>query len=166
MLKRFALTFLLCVTCLVVMAGCSKKSIPQFVNPGFETGKLTPWTPYGDPQASVDRGPAHTGEFRLAEQAGDGSVWQDVSGLQAGEEYTISAWVSASDGSAATACIGVFNPTTLMADSSEQWKPGLSWQLVKFSVRLDKGDTLRIHLCRKPGVGTIYWDDAQLTYKQ
>jgi endo-alpha-N-acetylgalactosaminidase len=163
-----------------LVCGCSKKNesgVPPtaaqaqievtsgLVNPGFESGSLSPWTPYLDPKASLVKGPVHGGQFSLAED-GVGSVWQDVSGLDAGTTYTISAWVSAAPGAAASASIGVFNPATNVSKFSDRLVPTQGWQLLKYSVLLDKGNTFRIHLYRPEGSGTVYWDDVRLYYEK
>src|SRR5271166_5081001 len=95
---------------LALLSGCKKKEseitgngeahvVSGLLNSGFESGQVQPWTAYGDVKASVDRGvAAHSGQFGLVEEGANGSVWQDVSGLQTGKLYTISAWVSAQPG--------------------------------------------------------------------
>ncbi len=130
--------------------------------PGFESGTLASWTPYGDVQASVDHESAHSGHFGLNEKSGNGSVWQDVSGLQAGSTYTISAWLVASDAET-VGRIAIFNPATGKASFSDEFRPGKTWKQIHYSVHLDKGDTLKIHLWRQPGTGSVYWDDVQLS---
>lgn len=160
---------------LTLLSGCKKKEseltangeahgVPGLVNPGFESGKLEPWVAYGDVKASVDRGvAAHSGQFGLTEAGTNGSVWQDVSGLEAGKLYTISAWVSANPGGNTIARFAIFNPTTSEVAFSEESRPGTNWQQIKYSFRLTKGETIKFHLWRHPGPGTVYWDDIQLS---
>lgn len=140
-------------------------AVAGLVAPGFEDGTLAPWVPYGNVQTSVDHEAAHSGKFGLEEKSGDGSVWQDVSGLQPGSVYTISAWLSASDDQS-VGRFAVYNPATGQASFSDEFKPGKTWQQVRYSVRLDKGDSLKIHLWRRPGNGTVYWDDVQISKDQ
>ncbi len=164
-----------CLVGLVISSGCNKKetqeagggeghAVKSLANPGFESGQIGPWVAYGDVKASVDRGAAaHSGQFGLTEPAGNGSAWQDVSGLEAGKTYTISAWVSAQPGGDTVARFAVFNPAASEATFSDEFRPGSSWQHVRYSVHLTKGDTLKIHLWRAPGPSIIYWDDVQVT---
>jgi hypothetical protein len=62
------------------------------VNPGFETGALSPWTGAGD---SVVTGQAHTGTYALLVNATGSSTGQaqQVVGVSANHTYTLSFWV-------------------------------------------------------------------------
>ena len=142
----------------VAMCGCNKKpesngasreaavdSRTEIINPGFESGVLSPWVSYLDANPSLTSSNRHSGKFSLAE-SGIGSVYEDVSGLETGRTYTISAWVAAAPDTTTTASIGVYNPTTGVASFSGQLTAEHDWQLLKYPIILDKGTTLRIHL--------------------
>jgi hypothetical protein len=62
------------------------------VNPGFETGSLSPWTGAGD---SVVTGQAHTGTYALLVNATSSSTGQaqQIIGVSANHSYTLSFWV-------------------------------------------------------------------------
>jgi hypothetical protein len=78
-----------------------------------------------------------------------------------GRTYEISAWLAASSDSDTIARIAVFNPATGETTFSPEWKPTPNWQQVKYSVRLEKGNTLKIHLWKQSGKAAVYWDDVQ-----
>ena len=86
---------------------------------------------------------------------------QDVTGLEPGKRYQIDAWVSASDGATAQAQIAVFNPSANVATFSSAFSPVSGWQPVSF-VTSSRTGAIRVHLFRKNGSGTIYWDDVSI----
>jgi len=130
-------------------------------NPGFEGGTVSPWSPVWEVNASVSSARAHGGEYSLAE-TGTGSVYQDISSLQPGATYTVSAWVSATPGVTAPAQLTIYDPTDNVATSSASLTPGESWRQVSHSFTAGGEGTVRLHLLRGPGWGTIYWDDIHI----
>jgi hypothetical protein len=131
-------------------------------NSGFEDGDIRPWAPYLDVKANVTRNLSHTGRFSLAESSGKGSFYEDVYGLQPGATYTISGWVSGSAGTTATAQLAIYDPGTNLAAFSLPVHVSPTWQLVTQSLTIGHLQTIRLHLFRNEGNGTVYWDDVQL----
>jgi hypothetical protein len=131
-------------------------------NPGFEDGDSAPWTPIWELQANVTRDAAHSGSYSLAESDGAGTVYQDINGLQPGVTYRISAWIAGSPDATATAQLAVFNPSDNTAVSSPVVNCRPEWQSVSVSAIAGREGAIRIHLVRRAGSGTIYWDDLTL----
>ena len=131
-------------------------------NPGFEEGDLAPWPSTGDLKASVTQTTAHSGSYSLAETEGSGSLYQDVTGLRPGATYTISAWVSASRGATASAQLAVYDPSDNVSVSSPVVTFRPDWRPVSVSATAGREGAVRIHLMRRPGRGTIYWDDVRI----
>jgi hypothetical protein len=131
-------------------------------NPGFEDGILSPWDSFQDVRADVSTALAHTGSHSLAETTGVGSLYQDVTGLEAGKTYTVSAWVSATPDATATAQIAIWDPGRQVATFSGAVTPRQGWQLLLHTVNASSGGTIRIHLFRNQGSGTIFWDDVRI----
>ncbi len=128
----------------------------------FESGVLAPWLPYLSAQPTITGDKVHGGKFALAEAEGDGSVYQDVSGLVPGSEYTFQAFVSGSPDGTATAQLAIWEPGTGPSILSPAVTPGPAWQVVSQSFTAGGLGTMRLHLIRHSGRGTIYWDDARL----
>ncbi len=132
-------------------------------DPDFEEVDLDAWQPFQWLRASVSSAEAHGGTQSLAETGGTGSMYQDVTGLQPGQRYRVSAWVAASPGATAGAQMAVYGQGAKMAIFSNELHPGADWQPVSDSVTLGKASTtVRIHLFRTAGTGTIYWDDVRI----
>ena len=132
------------------------------VDPGFEDRDLSAWARWLEVKATVSHDHPHSGTDSLAESGDAGSVYQDVTGLEAGHTYTVSAWVSALSGGTATAQIAVYDPTANVATFSALADPTPEWHLVEDSVAVSAPGTLRIHLFRNKGTGTIFWDDVRI----
>jgi Family of unknown function (DUF6311)/Carbohydrate binding domain len=132
-------------------------------NPGFEDGDSVPWSPVWEIKANVTREAAHSGSYSLAESDGAGTMYQDVNGLQPGGTYRISAWVSGSPGATATAQLVVYDPSDNTAVSSPVVNCRPDWQSVSVSAIAGREGSIRVHLGRIPGSGTIYWDDLRIT---
>ena len=130
-------------------------------NPGFEDGNVAPWSPVWEVNARVGTSRAHSGEHSLAER-GTGSVYQDITSLEPGAAYTVDAWVSASPDATAPAQITIYDPTSNVASSSPFVTPGTDWERVSQSFTAGAEGTVRLHLLRGPGSGTVYWDDVQI----
>jgi hypothetical protein len=71
-------------------------SSPALSNPGFETGAGTSWTAFSGVQASVTSSLALTGTNSYSLSSGEGGVYQDVTGLNAGQVYIVEGWARAS----------------------------------------------------------------------
>jgi hypothetical protein len=128
---------------------------------GFEDTDLLAWPSYGDPQAVVSNVRAHGGLRSLAE-TGAGSVYQDVMGLKAGHTYRVAGWVSGTSDATATARIATYDPGANIATFSNDVHPEPSWQLVTHSITVSARGTIRIHLSRNEGSGTVFWDDVRI----
>ncbi len=131
-------------------------------NPGFEDGDISPWSPVWEVNASASAARAHSGTHSLAE-SGLGSVYQDVTSLEPGATYTVSAWVSASPDASAPAQLTIYDPTDNVASSSPFVTVGQGWQNISQSFTAGREGTVRLHLLRGPGSGTIYWDDIHIS---
>jgi hypothetical protein len=131
-------------------------------NPGFEDGDLAPWSPVWEAGASVSSTRAHTGAHSLAE-SGLGSVYQDVTGLEPGATYNVSAWVSSSPDATAQSQLTIYDPSDNGSTSSPFVSVGPDWRNLSRSFTAGRDGTMRLHLLRGPGLGTIYWDDVHIS---
>ena len=131
-------------------------------NPGFEDSDISPWSPVWEVNASASADRAHSGTHSLAE-SGLGSVYQDVTSLEPGATYTVTAWVSASPGATAPVQLTMYDPTANVASSSPFVTVGQGWQNISQSFTAGREGTARLHLLRGPGSGTIYWDDIHIS---
>ena len=129
---------------------------------GFEERSLAAWHPYQNVTAQISSERAHSGRYSLAESSGEGSMYEDVGGLEPGGRYTVSAWLSGAPGSSASGQISIYDPGADVATFSPEVKPGNGWQLVTHSVTVRCPGIIRIHLFRKWGSGTIFWDDIRV----
>jgi hypothetical protein len=98
-----------------------------------------------------------------AEADGKGSVYQDVTGLESGRNYVVSAWVSGAPGDTATAEIAVYDGYRNVATFGPTVASGTGWAPVTHSFQATSSGTIRIHLFRNEGTGVIYWDDVQIS---
>jgi hypothetical protein len=130
---------------------------------GFEDDDLESWDPFQDIRAAADTVKMHSGLRSLAEFQGTGSAYQDISGLKPGQPYRITAWVSGSPGATAGARIAAYDPLANAVTFSGVAHPGTQWQPLAHTFTLGKySTTIRIHLFRTEGSGTIYWDDINI----
>lgn len=146
-------------------AGSSETSQPiagEITNSGFEDSDIDSWALFQGVRATVTSLRARSGLHSLAETEGVGSVYQDVSGLRPGQRYRISAFVAASPGATASSQLAVYDPGANVAVFSKPLHPNADWQLLSDSITLGNSTTLRIHLFRTEGTGTIYWDDMRI----
>jgi len=130
-------------------------------NPGFEDGDVAPWSTNGV-DAGISSDHAHSGTHSLI-QRGAGTVYQDINGLQPGQTYTLSAWVSASPDAPASAQLTIFNPSDNTEVSSAVVRCDPGWQRVSRSFIVGREGAVRIHLARGPGAETVYWDDVHIS---
>ena len=131
-------------------------------NPGFEDGDLSPWSPVWEVGAAVSSTRAHSGSHSLAE-SGLGSVYQDVTGLEPGAIYYASAWVSGSTDATAQAQLTIYDPSDNGSTSSPFVSVGPHWRNLYRPFTAGRDGTIRLHLLRGPGSGTIYWDDVHIS---
>ncbi len=131
-------------------------------NPGFEGGDLSPWSTVWEVGAGVDSTRAHNGSHSLAE-TGLGSVFEDVTGLEPGATYSASVWVSGSPAATAQAQLTIYDPTDNATTSSPFVTVGPDWRNLSRSFAAGRDGTVRLHLLRGPGSGTIYWDDVHIS---
>jgi hypothetical protein len=136
----------------------------ELANAGFEDGPVA-WKPYMNMALNLSTDHAHSGSQSLAQVEGVGSDFADVSGLKPGERYTVSAWVAASPRTTASAYLGIWDPGLSVAKFSKRLHPGTNWQQLSQSVTVSNAGTLRIHLFRGQGRGTIYWDDIAISHE-
>jgi len=140
------------------------QTAPRLVeNGGFETDSgLHPWMPFQGSKPSISADRARSGRFSLLDGGGDGSVYEDVLGVQKGTSYCFSAWVSSIAGSNAVASLGVYDPASNVATFSKRFAFVESgWQFMTHEFKATSG-TVRIHLIRERGEGPIYWDDVNI----
>jgi endo-alpha-N-acetylgalactosaminidase len=131
-------------------------------NPGFEDGSFSPWSTNGV-EAVASKTQVHGGAYGLAETGAAGTVYQDINGLEPGRTYTLSAWASASPGSALTAQLIVFNPSDDTQTSSRLIHCSGDWQPLSRTFTVGREGAIRIHLARGPGSGTVSWDDVHIS---
>lgn len=129
-------------------------------DPGFEDNDLTAWPSFQNVKTSVGTGQVHGGVHSLTQSEGEGSVYQDISGLKPGEVYVVSAWVSAIPGATAEAQIAIWSTSAQAAAFSQELHATPQWQRLTDSMAAGKDGTLRLHLFRKNGSGALYWDDV------
>ena len=135
-------------------------------DPGFEDADLSAWPSFLNVKAALSRERARTGSHSLAESDGDGSVYQDIKGLEPGKVYIVSAWISSSPGATAPAQIAMWDPGTSTSSDSPEVHPTQEWQRLAHSMAVSSSGTIRFHLFRKAGSGTIYWDDISVSVQK
>ena len=131
-------------------------------DPGFEEEDLAFWQPFQSVHATVSTADPHSGARSLAETESDGSVYQDAKGLEPGRKYQVTAWVSSSPDATAGAQIATWDSSTNGPAVSKEVQPRGTWQLLSAVASADPSGSLRIHLFRLKGSGTIYWDDVRI----
>lgn len=131
-------------------------------NAGFESGVLEPWTLWRSVRASVTTEHSHEGMFGLAETAGDGSAYVDVSGLEVGAVYRVSAAVYTPPGSEAIAQLAIADAAGKAPPSmTEAKKLGPGWNQLSTTLTAAAPGVIRIHLFHY-GAGALYWDDVKM----
>src|ERR1035437_1369841 len=124
------------------------------VNPGFETGALSPWTGAGD---SVVTGQAHTGAYALLVNATSSSTGQaqQVVGVSANHTYTLSFWVKGS-----YAYVGVTGTGT--SDVST-WTSSAAYTQLKVTFTTGASTTaVTVWVHGWYGQGAVYADDCSV----
>ena len=143
------------------------KDISEVINglirdSGFEDADLGAWPSFLSVTAALNGIHVHNGTHSLSESGGEGSVYQDITGLQPGRTYTVAAWVSASPGTTAAAQIALYSSSASVPTFSPAIAVTPDWQLLTHRMAASDKGTLRLHLFRKSGSGTIYWDDLRV----
>lgn len=131
-------------------------------NAGFESYSLSPWMPFGPIAASLTKRKSHHGNSSLEMTSGNGSVYLDVNGINAGSINKVSVWVSASPGSTAMAMLAIYDPSRNTSEYSPTVAPGASWLKLEYSFVAHSSGPVRIHLWRMPGAGSLFWDDIEV----
>ena len=131
-------------------------------DPGFEDNDLSVWVPFQNVKYSLSTEHPRSGLHSLAETEGEGSLTQDIAGLKPGKVYVVSAWISASPGATAQAQIALWSESSHVATFSPEIQPIPTWQLLTHSMAVGSDGILRLHLFRKSGSGTVYWDDITI----
>jgi hypothetical protein len=138
------------------------KLVPSALsNPGFEGNDASPWAAYGDIQGGITTDHVYSGRHSLGQTSGQGTFYQDFSGLEPGRRYVIFTWVAATSGATTTAQIGVYDPATGEVSRSAILTPLPGWQLLTHSITAGRSP-MRLHLTRTKGAGTVYWDDVRV----
>jgi hypothetical protein len=130
---------------------------------GFETGVLAPWTPFGTTTLAVNNSLTRTGTHSLSESGASGGVFTDISGLENGQFYHITAF--ARSGPASTAAVGLYIHDTVGGNSvidGVRVPLSSSWNLFSLNFAADTTLRARIHLLYSGGTGQVSWDDVQL----
>jgi hypothetical protein len=135
-------------------------------DPGFEDDDLAAWPGFQNAKSFLSTDRARSGLHSLAQSEGEGSVNQDIGGLEPGRVYVVSAWVSASPGATARAQIALWSPSANIATFSPELHSTPEWQLLTLAMAAGADGILRLHLFRKEGSGTIYWDDLSIHREQ
>lgn len=129
-------------------------------NYGFESGTLSSWAVENGATASIVTSTVHSGSYSAATTgAGNAGLYQAVSGLIAGRQYVVSAWVNVTAGQMAALYVNdsVSNAT---AESADQGTTN-GWQYISLPFTADSTGEIGIHLW-SAGAGTIYWDDISI----
>jgi hypothetical protein len=134
----------------------------KLADPGFEDDDLAYWAPFQAVHGSASTANPHSGIRSLAETEGAGSMYQDAKGLEPNHKYRVTAWASSSPGATAGAQVAAWNADTSVAALSKVVYPQGTWQFLSTVASADKSGSLRIHLFRMEGSGTIYWDDVRI----
>ena len=118
--------------------------------------------PFQQVHAAVSTAQSHNWAHSLAETGGVGSAYQDAKGQEPGRTYRVSAWASSSPDATAAAQIAAWNSATNVSSFSNGTHPLRTWQFLSTFATADPAGSIRIHLFRLEGSGTIYWDDVKI----
>lgn len=130
-------------------------------NPGFETGSLASWSPYGS--TGVVSSPVHTGlsAAKLGANSGQQGIEQVLTGLLPNHTYTLTGW-AAVDLTSEVVYIGVKN----FDDANTEVNQGSSTtSFTKLTVPFTTGPnstSARIYLYKGSGSGNGYGDDLSV----
>jgi len=130
----------------------------------FEGRSLSPWLGYGAVSASLSSVAAGGAQSLAA--SGSGGMYQDLSGLEAGRVYRVSARVRSGSGTSAKALLWVHDTTgASSALSAWQTPSSTGWEDRTADFVASGNGRLRIHLHSDGGPGTLYWDDIKVARK-
>src|SRR5580704_11542109 len=105
-----------------------ERAVDSVKDPGFEEKTLADWPTFQKATATISSDRAHSGTNSLAESGDEGSVYQDLVGLDPSKKYEIDAWVSATDGATARAQIAAYDPGTSVVTYTVELNPTPGWQ--------------------------------------
>jgi len=129
----------------------------------FENGALGPWIPFGSGTASVTNTTSNSGAFSLAETGNEG-VYQDISGLVAGQLYNVSARVQSSSGATSQATLLAHDTTGAGAVGDGPRNASTTgWDFFSANFAADNTGKMRVHLTDTGGSGTLFWDDVMVS---
>jgi len=107
-MKKFIMQHLpgLLLPVLLAMFNLSARGQNLVMNPGFETGTMTGWFPFGSPTLAIETSQVHSGTYacQVANRTATymGIAQSFVGALQAGQTYNVSAWVRLVSGGSQT----------------------------------------------------------------
>ena len=129
-------------------------------NYGFETGSVSPWQISSGSNAAVVKSTVHSGSYALSMSSpANSGVIQTVSGLTAGQQYVVSAWVDLSPGNTALLIVDDSASSSTAQTVSQGQTSG--WQLISVPFTADSTGAMNVHLWSS-GTGAIYWDDVSV----
>ncbi|WPU95541.1 carbohydrate binding domain-containing protein [Mucilaginibacter sabulilitoris] len=134
------------------------------VNPGFETGALSPWTiwqPAGGGLPQLITTNVHTGTYAAQVGTGRCSLEQIVTGLKPWTQYTLTAWVKVLNvGDTVTVGVKLFRGTTVV-----EARPS-STSYTKYTLSFITGGSntkATIYFFNTKATGTAFGDDFEIT---
>lgn len=105
----------------------------------------------------------HSGRLGLSQPASGGFTWRDVGGLTPGALYSVSVWMSSDPGgTTARGYLALNDSQNPNSYFSGRYNPGQNWTKISGVFKATDSRTIRIHLCRDDGTGSLYWDDVEL----
>ncbi|GBE23890.1 bifunctional hemolysin/adenylate cyclase precursor [bacterium BMS3Bbin02] len=140
-------------------------TVAELINPGFETGDFTGWTPIGDPNAtSVNSSSARSGTFGATTDASSGIVGgvEQTVPVATGTDYLATVWMRPVGVSGAVLRILEPDGTLIAEDVGVTGTYGWRRLTVAFTA---PGDEIRFQLWGGGGGGDgvwFEWDDAAL----
>ncbi|NOZ51389.1 MAG: hypothetical protein GXP37_15295, partial [Chloroflexi bacterium] len=149
------------------------------INPGFESGDLTPWSKYGGTVTIVGApNPVHGGTFAAQQQDASSNSTKYLhqgTAVQAGNDYQFSAWVYVPDPNLVSVVylrIAWYSSIPCGGSKGHVDSPHIDsipaahWQQLQGQATAPAGAVCaKLRLMMTPATGqdpTIYWDDAVL----
>lgn len=125
----------------------------SLVNPGFETGSLTPWT--CQPGSAIVTSPVHSGgdAIQVAPTSGQTGQCQQAVALQPNHAYTLTAWVQGP-----YAYLGVSGGAT-----ASTWTPSSAWTKLSVPFTTSATGTVTVYVHGWYGQPNIHADDFTLS---
>jgi len=131
-------------------------------NGGFESSSLAPWTVLEGPAELASSSHSGHNGLALGPSSTETTVLQQITGLNAGQSYLVSAWVKSSSTSNGGAQLAVGGASGV---AGSKITPTSSWQQVNQSYVVGPDETITIYLEQfsSPSLVTTYWDDVTVT---